>query len=190
MKPDSELKPDQRMKSARPILFSFICAVLLASAYELSRDTIESNQQAYRVTVLERMMGDAGLSFTEQPGGFIVYQGDERYGTIYQTSTQQGYNGEIGLFVAVTDKPSIIRLRVLNHMETPGLGDKIDRSVSNWVDRFDGMSIDPANEKNWRLRQDGGSFDGMSGATITSRALLNAAHDILKKETINMQSNL
>jgi len=71
-------------------------------------------------------------------------------------------------------------VRVLQHQETEGLGGDIDQRRSDWIDGFRGRSLgDPASE-GWRLKRDGGVFDGLSGATVSPRAIVEAVHGALQ----------
>ena len=69
-----------------------------------------------------------------------------------------------------------IGLRVIEHKETPGLGDKIDIKKSDWIRSFEGRSLENTEESGWAVKKDGGEFDQMTGATITPRAIVNAVY--------------
>ena len=71
-------------------------------------------------------------------------------------------------------------MRVLDHKETPGLGDYIDIAHSNWIKNFDTQSLDKTNDDAWFVKKDGGQFDFTTGATITPRAVIKAVHKVLK----------
>ena len=58
-------------------------------------------------------------------------------------------------------------------MKTPGLGDKIELRISNWILSFTNQVIVPESLKDWAVKKDGGKFDQFSGATITPRAIVN-----------------
>jgi electron transport complex protein RnfG len=85
-----------------------------------------------------------------------------------------GYSGQIRLLVAVTIDGQILGVRVSNHSETPGIGDVIEADKSPWIGSFDGRSLGEPEESRWRLRKDGGDIDAISGATISSRAVVAA----------------
>ncbi len=70
-------------------------------------------------------------------------------------------------------------VRATRHQETAGLGDAIDLANSPWILSFDGRSLDDPLLENWQLTQDGGSFDGFTGATVTPRAVVQAVRDAL-----------
>ncbi len=90
---------------------------------------------------------------------------------------RHGFVGPIQLLVAITADGRILAVRALSHQETPGLGDRIDAARSDWMQRFSGRSLsDPAAER-WAVRRDGGEFDQLTGATVTSRAVVNAVRD-------------
>lgn len=90
-----------------------------------------------------------------------------------------GYMGPITLLVAITTDGRIHAVRALSHDETPGLGDRIDRDRSDWIEGFRGRSLTDPPAGRWNVRRDGGDFDQMTGATVTSRAVVAAVHDAL-----------
>ena len=87
---------------------------------------------------------------------------------------ERGYAGDIQVLMAVDADGRTLGVRVLKHVETPGLGDKIEVKKDPWVRSFDGKSLgDPAPEK-WGVKKDSGVFDQFAGATITPRAVVKA----------------
>ncbi|WP_410678392.1 electron transport complex subunit RsxG [Avibacterium paragallinarum] len=92
---------------------------------------------------------------------------------LYETIAPDGYSGNIRFLVGVTPEGEILGVRVLEHKETPGLGDKIDLHVSNWVLSFNHKKINKTNLSQWAVKKDGGTFDQFTGATITPRAIVN-----------------
>jgi len=91
-----------------------------------------------------------------------------------------GYNGDIRLLVGVDARGRVIGVRVVEHRETPGLGDPIEIERGPWITGFDGRSLsDPAADA-WRVRRDGGAFDQLAGATITPRAVVGAVRRTLQ----------
>jgi electron transport complex protein RnfG len=93
---------------------------------------------------------------------------------VFEVRTVRGYNGEINLLVAVKADGTLGGVRVINHRETPGLGDKIDESRSDWILAFNGKSLNNPDSKRWAVKRDGGDFDQFTGATITPRAVVAA----------------
>ena len=85
-----------------------------------------------------------------------------------------GYSGAIKLLVAFKLNGSVAGVRVLEHKETPGLGDKIELRKNDWILSFNGLSVNGADDKRWAVKRDGGQFDAFTGATITPRAIVQA----------------
>jgi electron transport complex protein RnfG len=65
-------------------------------------------------------------------------------------------------------------VRVVDHKETPGLGDKVELAISDWIKSFTGRTFSSDNTKQWQVKKDGGEFDQFTGATITPRAVVGA----------------
>ena len=99
---------------------------------------------------------------------------DQVTAVLFTAVAADGYNGAIRLLLAVSADQQLLGVRVLEHRETPGLGDAIERRKSDWVDGFTGRSLaDPA-LSGWAVRKDGGQFDQFTAATITPRAVVRA----------------
>lgn len=90
-----------------------------------------------------------------------------------------GYSGKIKIIVGVRRDKTIAGVRVLQHTETPGLGDKIDIKKSRWVLSFDNQSTTNPRADLWKVKKDGGHFDQFSGATITPRAMVKQVKNAL-----------
>ena len=102
-------------------------------------------------------------------------------------TTPQGYSGDIRMLVAIEASGKLLGVRVLEHRETPGLGDDIELARSNWILGFDGLSLQAPTPEQWRVRKDGGHFDAFTGATITPRAVVTAVHHVLELYQENQQ---
>ncbi len=112
------------------------------------------------------------------PGGqpTVIYQGmrNGKITAVAYSVIVYGYSGKINTIMAVDPEGKILGVRVLSHTETPGLGDKIEASKSDWVLGFSGLSLDTPPAEQWAVKKDGGHFDQFSGATITPRAVVKA----------------
>lgn len=99
---------------------------------------------------------------------------------IISSVAPDGYNGDIHLLVAIRYNGKLAGVRVVNHHETPGLGDAIDENRSDWIKSFTNKSLQEPDSKNWKVKRDGGVFDQFTGATITPRAVVNAVFRTLQ----------
>ena len=93
--------------------------------------------------------------------------------------TSRGYAGQIEFVAAVNGAGLVTGVRVTSHAETPGIGDLIETHKSPWIHS---LGARRAREADWRLAEDGGDVDGVSGATITLRGLLRGLDDALGRE--------
>ncbi len=102
---------------------------------------------------------------------YKVHKDGELLGTAIRTYTNRGFSGYISVMVGLNPDGVILDSNVLEHRETPGLGDKICKTVHPWNEQYKG--IDPS-ITNIKVRQDGGQLDGITAATITARAYSDA----------------
>jgi len=119
------------------------------------------------------------LGLTEPAEAFVAKQDGVAVALILPVVAPDGYSGPIRLIVGINVNGTIKGVRVIEHKETPGLGDKISIKKSDWVLSFDGKSLINTRENAWRVKKDGGSFDQLTGATITPRAIVRAVHQAL-----------
>lgn len=103
-------------------------------------------------------------------------------GAAFEVASRQGYGGAIRILVGVDAAQHISGFAVLEHKETPGLGDKAARddpdSDGDFADQFKGRGLD-----NYRFSvvKDGGQVDAITSATITSRAVTGALGEGLQR---------
>ena len=71
-------------------------------------------------------------------------------------------------------------MRVIEHKETPGLGDGIDLARSPWILDFNGKSLENTSAQQWHVKKDGGEFDAFTGATITPRGVVRGVYESLQ----------
>lgn len=106
----------------------------------------------------------------------------EPVGTAIRTYTDEGFSGRFWIMVGFTDGDVISGTSVLEHKETPGLGDKMDKKKADWPDQFNGKNL---TEFTLLVTKDRGDVDAITAATITSRAFCEAAqraYDELKNQ--------
>ena len=152
------------------VLLAAVCGLLISTLHALTKGTIVENQQQYATRQLLAVLGKTSENIIQLDDGLYFSELDgELTGFIFRQSTKQGYNGNISAWIAIDLSQEIRGVRVYEHQETPGIGDKIDTQVSAWIRNFDGTSLAG---NNWSLAKDGGDFDHFTGATITSRAMV------------------
>ena len=110
---------------------------------------------------------------------FVATRDGQPAAAIFAAVAPRGYNGPIDLLVGVDTQGVVQGVRVTAHRETPGLGDRMEISVSDWITGFDGTSLSTPPLPQWAVATDGGRFDAFTGATVTPRAVVQAVRDTL-----------
>ncbi len=99
-----------------------------------------------------------------------VFEGEPR-AVAFETFGKGGYGGEVGLMVGIDVKEDkLVGVGVTTHAETPGMGAKAETDPS-FVAQFEDLSL----EDPFKVTQDDGTINALSGATLTSRAVSLAA---------------
>jgi electron transport complex protein RnfG len=107
---------------------------------------------------------------------------------ILPVTARKGYSGDIRLLVAIAPASgTIVGTRILEHHETPGLGDQIEPEKSPWLQQFLGKSLGQPPENQWKVRKDGGAFDQITGATISPRAVVVGLRKALQYARLHQQ---
>lgn len=173
-----------------------VCAALVAITYSLTRERIAANEQAWLEKSLEPAL--AGLTFEgsvsesmlvvrtphDLPGTddviiYRVYADDLPVAALFAVTARDGYAGAIRVLIGIEYDGTITGIRILEHRETPGLGDKIVASRSDWVFQFDGRSLGDPGLEEWVIKRDGGEFDQLTGASVTPRAVIKVTKETL-----------
>lgn len=162
-------------------LICFVCAGLLAMVNVLTQEPIA----AVNLAKTNRSIAAVVPAFDNDPSQdqFTVQVGSDAI-TVYpatsagqvvgyaiNTFSNKGFGGRITLMVGFLPDGTIYNTSVVAHAETPGLGDKMDASKSDFSEQFKG--VDPANFK-MAVKKDGGDIDAITASTITSRAFADA----------------
>ncbi len=171
-----------------------ICTFVVAATYAVTKDRIESNKLDLLRAQFTPVMGsvafddidfDGALTIANEQlpgsGTAVVYQAYAASlpaARLYKVDTL-GYAGKIELLIGIDPAHEITGVRVLAHSETPGLGDAIDRSKSNWIENFRSKSLQNPTPESWQLRDNGGEFDQFTGASITPGAVVDAVKKTL-----------
>lgn len=200
----AEKTPPQRgalyiaLRTAAILLaFTLVFTTLMASAYYLTAPRVAASAQAEKLRLLgvvlaptfhdNDLLNDAiilpptsALGTSEETRLYRARKNGQPAALVFETIAPDGYSGKIGLLLAVSANGQLLAVRVIQHKETPGLGDYIDpkkdrNKVRPWITQFSGISFNSVPPEQWRVKKDGGHFDQMAGATISARAVTNAS---------------
>lgn len=186
-----QLRPQLKFQTGVLAGFALLAAILLGVADLGTRGVIQLRLQEDLQANLEQVVpaefhdnklledsvmiasADAGLG-AEQTEVYLAKKQGQVTAACFKFIAPDGYAGPISLVMGVDRNGEILGVRVIAHVETPGLGDKIEVSKSKWVLSFNGKSLDNLTIEQWAVKKDGGVFDQFSGATITPRKVVQA----------------
>jgi len=186
------------MLSSAALLAAFAIAgtSLVALTFEQTKDRVAENKREYTLGKLHEVIPpdkhdndmDRDTILVQDPAlgtqdAVTVYRARKDHkpvAAIIQSIAPDGYSGRIEILVAINYAGTLAGVRVVSHKETPGLGDAIDARKSGWINQFQGETLDKTASKAWKVKRDGGKFDQITSATITSRAVVKAVHQTLQ----------
>jgi electron transport complex protein RnfG len=178
-------------------LFSVIGTGLVALTFEGTAERIAENERQALLHSLHQLVSPEEhnndiysdiisvtdktlLGSKDRVNVYRARMGGQPVAAVIASSAPDGYSGSIKLLVGIHYDGTLAGVRVINHHETPGLGDGIEAERSDWVLGFAGKSQHNPDEKGWKVKKDGGEFDQFTGATITPRAVVKAVYNTLR----------
>jgi len=192
----SETLTETLSTSLTLLVFSVVCAGLLAGAYLTTRPNIERSEQLEKIRLVSQVLprgfdndpirdalplaADPLLGLKHPGLAYVAAKGGMPLAVVLEAVAPDGYAGEIKLLVGIGADGRLTGVRVTAHRETPGLGDYIEVAKSGWIRQFVGKDLDAPANAGWKVRKDGGQFDYVAGATITPRAVVKAVHKALR----------
>jgi len=178
-----------------PLLLS-IGALLVTAVYIVTAQHIAANRQRAADTILLDALALPAANTTLSAKGitedrellalreprqiYLARQNNQIVAIILPLTARDGYNGPIDLIAGIAPDGKIINVRAIDHRETAGLGDRIDVDKSAWINQFIGKSLNAPMGELWSPKNAGGAFDQITGATVTSRAVIDAVHNALQ----------
>ncbi len=166
-----------------PVLIAIVMSLILAVVYGVTKEPIAEAKKADKRDKLAQVMPqfdndplELEQSLSETPpgeaGNVMLYTGTVPGGTSgygITSAVGTGYSGYFSVVFGLDIEGSITSVKILETMETPGLGSKVGEPA--FIDQFEGKSL---GEFEFMVTKDGGDVDAVTGATITSRAVCEA----------------
>lgn len=186
------------------VVLAAACIALVQAVHVLTRDRISDNKQLATRRIIQDIV-PAGITndifadtmqviepdYLGSPRPVTVYRArvnDNVTGVIFYPVVAHGYNNPIELGVGISRDGVITGVRVISQNETEGLGALVDQRNSDWIEVFSGISYETVPAETWAVSDESGYFDAISGATITSRSVINAVSDTLDYHEIDRES--
>ena len=152
------------------IMLTLVClvaAALLGGAYTLTEEQIEKQAEIALQNTLKEVL-PLGEDF-ELTDDFYMAKKDDMIVGYAAVVEVQGYGGLMKVLVGIDTQKTLTGVRIMEHQETPGLGANADKP--KFYDQFDGLGP----------KQLATDIDAITGATITSDAVVMAVNEAYKK---------
>ncbi len=164
---NASVKKDFVQPIAVLVIICLVITALLAVTNHFTAPVIETGAAERAEAARREIIPDAGsfeeLSTEGMPESIKgVYRADNGSGVIFMM-TVTGYGGDMDLICGIDNDGRIISVKTLDHSETKGMGSKTTEEPfrSQFVGKDSSLE----------------GVDGVSGATISSRAYLGAVRD-------------
>ena len=152
-----------------PIIFITIVALisvaLVTATDSITKDKIEEQEGQQIQSMLEEMFPSMS-EYTFEDDIYTIYSDGTEIGYAF-LAVGKGYGGNIDILIGLEDETTIKAITIISQSETPGLGSRI--AESSFANTFAGANIDDV-----ALKKDGGQIDAITGATISSGAVVDA----------------
>jgi len=196
------MNSNNRQNIIMPLIgLAVVCTLILSIFDSLTHEKIADNAHRYQLPILDALMPlDYDNEFysdvieVNEPGFlgsennvsiFRARKNNEPVGLVVSPIVTKGYSGLIKLAVGIAKDGTLLSVQIIEHQETEGLGDGIDQNKSDWILQFSGRSLKDTPLNAWAVESEGGQFDQLSGATISSRTVINAVRKTLDYHEIN-----
>lgn len=186
-----------KLRTILPLMItSLVCVIAIIVVHQVTKDKIKDNKERAALAIINEVIPvdyDNDL-FTDKieidvpvtisnTGNVTVYrarQNNQPVAVSLIPIKTKGYNGNISLIIGIAYDGTLTSVRILKHNETEGFGDQAHQDKTNWLQGFDGTTIETIPKDKWAIKKDGGEFDQLSGATITSRSIINIIYKTLE----------
>ncbi len=179
--------PESNFKNMFLALFgvTFVAAAILGLVNEGTKAAIakaDIEQQNIAISTILPPFAYLGKSYKSLPKDekdslqfFPAFGRDSvLVGTAVKTYSRKGFSGLVTVMVGFTAEGNISGFRVLEHKETPGLGSRMAVWFSDKNKQKQNVIGTNPDISNFMVMKDGGSFDAITAATISSRAFLES----------------
>lgn len=167
------------------VSIAVVAAAALAAVYTMTKDAIEEQKAEKQNKAILAVLPQDVENIFIAPGDTLDAQKDLIVFRAYTDSTmttplgaavkisENGFGGKFKLMVGFDTDNNIINYSVLEHQETPGLGDKMGKWFNN-PDKPKSCVIGRKGGNLYVSKETGGDVDAITAATISSKAFLKA----------------
>jgi len=170
------------LRGVFPIIFitvvALISVALVTATDSITRDKIEEQEEQQIQSMLEEMFPSMS-EYTFEDDIYTIYSDGAGVGYAF-LAVGKGYGGDIKILIGLEDETTIKGITIISQSETPGLGSRI--AESSFASKFAGLNIGDV-----ALKQDGGQIDAITGATISSGAVVDAVRTTVMEKVKSLK---
>lgn len=165
------------------LLISAVTALLLSGVNALTKDRIAENDVKEKSAAIALIFPDsdssepADVTIDGINGVWLVTSGGDLLGYAASVSPL-GFGGALDMMVGVNSDGTIAGMKIVSHSETPGLGSRVDDH--DYLSQYNGKS---------GVLSFGSGIDAITGSTISSKAVLEAANRALSAYSVIFTEN-
>ena len=169
-------------------IITVIAASCLGAMNNLTAEPIAASKKAKQEAAIKAVLPEFTSLEEDNVNDqkiFRAYNANSELVGIAIETAELGFGGNITTMVGIDANGTIVDYSLLQHAETPGLGSKL----VDWFKVKSDIRGADANKMPLNVSKDGGEYDAITAATISSRAFLNSinkayeTYQIAKGET-------
>lgn len=167
--------------SLRLLIVCTVIAIVVATVNLITKDKIATNEaETINQTIRSvfkngkiEVVSDVNFGETSATGLYTVYNETSKDIIGYSVlCSPNGFGGKITMMVAFNSDKLITAVRIMDHDETPGIGNKIENSKETWfTEQFVGKNSEVA------FGVDG--IDKISGSSKSSKGVIKGVNDAI-----------
>ncbi len=155
-------------------VITVIAAACLGAMNNVTAEPIAASKKAKQEAAIKAVLPEFTTVDTEtivnEQKIFRAYDANGVLVGIAIETAELGFGGDITTMVGFDANGSIVDYSLLTHAETPGLGSKL----VDWFKVKSDIRGAKAESMPLKVSKDGGNYDAITAATISSRAFLNS----------------
>ena len=175
---------------------SLICFIFIVIVHNITKDKITINKERAALSIINDVIAakynndlfkdkikinvPGYINYTNNITAYRARYNGQPVAISPMPVITKGYNGNISLVIGIAYDGTLKGIRILDFNETEGFGDKAHQDKSDWLLGFNNYSYEGLPEEKWAVKKDGGEFDQLSGATITSRSIISIVYKTLE----------
>ena len=155
-------------------VITVVAAACLGAMNNLTAEPIAASKKAKQEEAIKAVLPEFTTvdeeAIEKKKKIFRAYNANGELVGIAIETKELGFGGDVTTMVGFDANGTIVDYSLLAHAETPGLGSKL----VDWFKVKSDIRGAGANKMPLRVSKDGGEYDAITAATISSRAFLNS----------------